>query len=69
VLGNVGSLVIFRPGINDFDRIKPYIDPPFQRDEILNLPNFFAIGKLLSQGVPLLPFVFNTVNPSKKSLT
>jgi len=66
VLGNVGSLVIFRPGINDFDRIKPYIDPPFQRDEILNLPNFFAIGKLLSQGVSLLPFVFNTVNPSKK---
>lgn len=66
VLGNVGSLVIFRPGINDCERLKPYLDPPFRKEEVLNLPNYVAIGKLLAQGIPLPPFVFNTIKPPTK---
>ena len=60
VLGNAGSLVALRPGVKDFGRIEPYVSPPFSREEITNLPNYTAVGRLLAGGEPTRPFLFET---------
>jgi len=62
LLGNVGSLVFFRPGINDYEKIKHYLEPEFKREDVLKLPNFNCIARLLIDNVPSDPFVFQTKN-------
>ncbi len=61
VLGNVGSLIFFRPGIQDAEKIKDYVQPNFTKEEMINLSNYTAIGRLQANGIPLKPFLFNTV--------
>ncbi len=61
VLGNVGSLIFFRPGIQDAEKIKDYVQPNFTKEEMIDLSNFTAIGRLQAKGVPLKPFQFNTI--------
>jgi len=63
VLGNAGSLVFFRPGVEDYDRIKPYVTPPLRREEMLALPNYTAAARLLIEGRPAEPFLFQTCLP------
>ncbi len=60
VLGNVGTMLFFRPGPLDTERIQPYVEPTFSRPEILGLPNFSIVGRLLVDDVPRTPFLFNT---------
>lgn len=61
LLGNVGSFAFFRPGINDYDKIKNYIEPEFERRDVLKLPNFNCISRLLIDNIPSEPFVFQTI--------
>lgn len=61
VLGNVGSLLFFRPGINDYERLKHYIEPEFSRRQALKLGNFNCIARLLCNSVPTDPFTFQTI--------
>ena len=60
VLGNVGNTIFFRPGINDYDKIKHFLEPEFTRQEILKLPNFNCIARLLIDNIPSEPFVMQT---------
>lgn len=60
LLGNVGSMVFFRPGINDYETIRHYLEPDFKREEVLKLPNFNCISRLLIDNLPSDPFVFQT---------
>ncbi|MFN8353691.1 MAG: type IV secretion system DNA-binding domain-containing protein [Spirosomataceae bacterium] len=60
LLGNVGSLVFFRPGINDYEKIRHYLEPDFNREDVLKLPNFNCIARLMIDHVPSDPFVFQT---------
>ncbi len=62
LLGNVGSLVFFRPGINDYERVRHYLEPDFKREDVLRLPNFNCIARLLIDNIPSDPFVFQTIN-------
>lgn len=62
LLGNVGSLVFFRPGISDYEKLKYYIEPDFKREDVLKLPNFNCISRLMINNVPSNPFVFQTKN-------
>jgi len=62
LLGNVGSLVFFRPGIYDFEKLKYYLYPDFTREDVLKLPNFNCISRLLVNNIPSDPFVFQTKN-------
>lgn len=62
LLGNVGSLVFFRPGIHDYELLKYYLEPDFERGDILKLPNFNCISRLLINNIPSDPFVFQTKN-------
>jgi type IV secretory pathway TraG/TraD family ATPase VirD4 len=61
VLGNVGSLVTLRPGVEDYDKIGPYVTPPFEREEIINLPSYTAVARLLADRQPTQPFTFQTI--------
>lgn len=63
VLGNVGSTIFFRPGINDVDYIMPYFSPYLTRENVLTLPNFKCIGRLQIQNSLSLPFIFDTIPP------
>lgn len=60
LLGNAGNMVFFRPGINDYGVIAHYLEPEFTRQDILKLPNFNCIGRLLINNIPSDPFVFQT---------
>lgn len=61
LLGNVGSMVFFRPGINDYETIRHYLEPDFKREDVLKLPNFNCISRLLIDNLPSDPFVFQTI--------
>ena len=61
LLGNVGSLVSFRPGIEDADKIHHYLSPTFNTNEIIKVPNFYAIARLQTQNKPIDPFIFQTI--------
>ena len=60
VLGNVGTMLFFRPGPLDAERIRPYVEPTFSRTDLLGLPNFALVGRLLVEDTPTAPFLFNT---------
>jgi len=61
LMGNVGSMIFFRPGINDYDKIKHFFEPDFDKSEVLKLPNFNCIGRIMTNNVPGDPFVFSTI--------
>lgn len=65
VLGNVGSTIFFRPGINDVDYVMPYFSPYLTRENILTLPNYKCVGRLQIDNSLSLPFIFDTINPEK----
>ncbi len=58
LMGNVGSMIFFRPGINDYEKVKHYLEPEFSREDVLKLPNFNCISRLLVDNIPCEPFVF-----------
>ena len=63
LMGNVGSMAFFRPGINDYGIIKHYLEPEFKREDVLKLPNFNCIARLLIDNVPSDPFLFQNKYP------
>ena len=65
VLGNVGSTIFFRPGINDVDYIMPYFTPYLTRENVLTLPNYKCIGRLQINNALSLPFIFDTILPER----
>ncbi len=65
VLGNVGSTIFFRPGINDVDYIMPYFTPYLTRENVLTLPNYQCIGRFQIDNSLSLPFIFETIPPEK----
>jgi len=60
IMGNVGSKCFFRPGVNDYEKIRHYVEPEFKRKDVLKFPNFNCIARLLIDNVPSDPFVFQT---------
>jgi len=65
VLGNVGNISFFRPGINDYQKIKHYFTSDFSEEDVLKLPNFNCITTLLIENMPSSPFVFQTIKPEE----
>jgi hypothetical protein len=61
LLGNVGNQIFFRPGVTDSQLLRPYLLRDFSESDVLNLPNFHAIARLLHRDVPMQPFVMKTV--------
>lgn len=61
ILGNVGSLVFFRQGIVDANRLVNFYDSKYSIKDVINLPNFNCIGRLLMNNSPSVPFIFQTI--------
>jgi hypothetical protein len=60
VVGNVGSLMVFRVGEHDAEFFEKLFSPFFSKSDILNLPNYHAYVKILIHGFPSTPFAVKT---------
>lgn len=56
VLGNIGTIISFRLGVEDSQYIAKEMYPVFKVDDFTNLPNFNMYIKLMIDGIPSKPF-------------
>lgn len=61
VLGNVGTMVVFRVGASDALTLEPELSPPFTAADLQNLPRYQTVVKLLARGEQLAPFSAQTL--------
>ncbi len=61
LLGNVGSLMLFRMGPPDAEKLVAYTRPDFEAKDLQDLPNYHAVARLLIDNHPSRPFVFKTI--------
>ena len=61
VLGNVGSMVIFRLGAHDALLLEPELAPPFGAYDLQQLERHHVVVKLLARGQQLTPFSARTL--------
>lgn len=64
VLANAGTLIIFRLGPEDSSLFARELEPKFETQDILNLPNRNVYVKLMIDGAPSRPFSAETLHPS-----
>ena len=60
IIANVGNLVSFRLGVDDARTLAPWFEPTFRYEDLLYLPNYTAIARLLVDGQAVQPVEFNT---------
>lgn len=65
VFGNVGSMAAFRVGSEDAHFLEPQFAPVFQASDLMQVPNWNAIIKMLANGTPTKPFSIATSAPFK----
>lgn len=65
IFGNVGSMVSFRVGYEDAEFLSSQFEPEFSTNNIMNLKNYHAVGKILVNGYPSRPFNFNPLPPQE----
>ena len=65
VFGNVGSIFSFRVGVEDAERLEKQFAPQFERQDIINLPNFEAMVKLMIEGQVSSVFRMKTMMPDE----
>ena len=56
VFGNVGSMVVFRIGAEDAEKIIKNFEPVFTKNDLINIDNLNAYAKLLIRGETTKPF-------------
>ncbi len=67
ILGNVGTLIIFRIGAMDAEFLEPEFTPEFKANDFTNLPNYHIYLKLMIDGKISQPFSAVTLNPGSNS--
>jgi hypothetical protein len=65
VLGNAGTIIIFRIGAVDAETIAPEFAPEFKQSDFTNLPNYHIYLKLMIDGKISAPFSAVTLPPDK----
>jgi len=63
VLGNVGTLIAFRIGVEDAEIIARQLSPVFSEYDVVNIPRFNAYVKLLIDNTASKPFSMATYPP------
>lgn len=63
VFGNVGSMAVFRVGVEDAEFLAKQFDGIFSTEDILKLKNYNSYMKILSRGTPQKPFNMETFPP------
>lgn len=56
VFGNVGSMLVFRVGVQDAEFLVKQFEPVFNQNDLLNIDNLNAYAKLLINGQTSRPF-------------
>jgi hypothetical protein len=52
---------MMRMGVLDAETMQPYVKPLFNSTDLQELPDFHVIARMLVNGFPQRPFVFNTI--------
>jgi Type IV secretion-system coupling protein DNA-binding domain len=63
ILGNVGTLIVFRVGTLDAELLEKEFYPVFTREDIINIPKYEIYLKLLIDGTQSQPFSGETMKP------
>ncbi len=61
VLGNAGTLIVFRVGAEDASYLSREFEPTFERQDFLTLPNYRIYLRLMIDGEPSKPFSASTI--------
>lgn len=61
VFGNVGTMVVFRVGAADAEYLETEFDPTFTPNDIVNLPKYHIILRLMINGIASDPFTAVTM--------
>jgi hypothetical protein len=64
VFGNVGTMVTFRVGAADAEFLEKEFAPNFTENDLVNLPKYNIILKLMINGVASDPFTASTLSPT-----
>ncbi len=64
VLGNVGSMAVFRVGANDAPFLERLL-PPFSAHDLQNMPNHRSVVQMMAQGERLKPFTASMYPPHR----
>lgn len=65
VFGNVGSLAAFRVGPEDGQFLEQQFAPTFTASDLMNVPNYNAVMRILANGTPTPPFSVSVMSPAK----
>ena len=65
VIGNAGTLIVFRVGAEDAAFLAKEFSPVFEMEDLLSLPNHHIYLKLMIDGAPSRPFSAVTVPPQQ----
>lgn len=60
ILGNVGTVLIFRSGLEDAERLSPIVYPSSSSLDIIGLPNWHGYARLQTDHESIPPFSFRT---------
>lgn len=63
VFGNVGTIISLRSGAADSDFLVKQFSPVFDTQDLVKLPNYNSIVRLMVGGVPTQPFSMVTIPP------
>ena len=63
VFGNVGSMAVFRVGSDDAQFLEAQFAPVFAASDLMQVPNWNAMVKMLANGTPTKPFSLVTMSP------
>ncbi len=63
VFGNIGTMVSYRVGPEDAEFLVKQFQPIFDQRDLVNLPNFNSVIKLLIGGLPSQPFSMTSLPP------
>lgn len=63
IFGNVGTMIIFRVGATDAEFLEKELEPEFNIQDIVNLPNIHIYLKLMVDGISSRPFSAMTLPP------
>lgn len=69
IFGNVGTMVVFRIGAADAEFLETEFAPTFTPTDMVNLPKYHIILKLMINGVASEPFSAVTIPPSPDFFT
>jgi hypothetical protein len=56
ILGNVGTLIVFRVGARDADALAPEFSPEFREHDLVSLPAYHMYLRLMIDGMTSRPF-------------